>query len=249
MRALLTSVLLIAATSAFAQEKFVGAHVDLRTTLAYKVPGAALDKMVPDGWDVDSPTAGPANGFNLLLVFVDQLISHDSEGKPLVPSRGVLLTVPVKKKGADFAGFMVIGGFFEAGAPGDYGVYKNAQTTIRRAVRTGTEGKLTAEEIWSIKSADGGSIELHMEFFRGTPRRAMVETKGISGAKPDFFRIYRVEQAIDLVRSTTIAVDRVASFSFKVRGEGVSNLFDGTEQLIAITSIPWYSRQIYLSGM
>jgi hypothetical protein len=69
-----------------------------------------------------------------------------------------------------------------------------------------------------------------------------------SGAKPDFFRIYRVEQAIDVVRSTATAVDRVTKLSFKASGDKLGSLFDGTEQLISVVSVPWYSRQLYLPG-
>jgi hypothetical protein len=34
----------------------------------------------------------------------------------------------------------------------------------------------------------------------------------------------------------------------KGTGEKLAPLFDGTQQLISVTSIPWYSRQVYLPG-
>ena len=37
-------------------------------------------------------------------------------------------------------------------------------------------------------------------------------------------------------------VERVAA------GEKIAPLFDGSQQLISVTSIPWYSRQVYLPG-
>jgi hypothetical protein len=42
---------------------------------------------------------------------------------------------------------------------------------------------------------------------------------------------------------------RVTSFSFKASGPRLASIFDGNEQLIAITSVPHYSRTIYLPAM
>src|SRR5256885_183706 len=69
-----------------------------------------------------------------------------------------------------------------------------------------------------------------------------------SACPPDFYRIYRVDQAADVVRSTATGTDRVQKVSFKVVGQPLTQLFDGTEQLISITSIPLYTRQLFLPG-
>jgi hypothetical protein len=61
-------------------------------------------------------------------------------------------------------------------------------------------------------------------------------------------KIYRVEQATDVVRSTATGTDRAQKVSFKASGKQLAPFFDGSEQLIAITSIPWYTRQIFLPG-
>ena len=80
---------------------------------------------------------------------------------------------------------------------------------------------------------------MQVQFSPGIPARGTVNAKVYSGAKPEFFRIYRVEQATDVVRSTATGVDRVTKFSFKASGDKLATLFDGTEQLVSITSIPW----------
>ena len=79
--------------------------------------------------------------------------------------------------------------------------------------------------------------------------RGKVEAKLHSAAKPDFFRVYRFEQGADVVRSSATGVDRVTNFSFKASGPRLAPIFDGNEQLIAITSVPHYSRTIYLQAM
>ena len=67
-----------------------------------------------------------------------------------------------------------------------------------------------------------------------------------SAVKPDFYRIYRLEQAADVVRSTATGTDRAQKYAFKATGAKLSPLFDGSEQLISITSVPLYTRQIFL---
>ena len=67
-------------------------------------------------------------------------------------------------------------------------------------------------------------------------------------SKPEFFRIYRFEQGVDVVRGAGTGPERLQKVAFKAAGEKLSPLFDGTEQLISLTSVPWYQREIYLPG-
>ena len=48
------------ALPALAQEKFSGSNVDTRIGMAFKVSDAALQKLVPPGWEVSPPTSGPS---------------------------------------------------------------------------------------------------------------------------------------------------------------------------------------------
>jgi len=247
MHGLLVLALLLLTTPAVAQEKLSGSNTDLRTVLTFKAPDEAVQKMLAEGWEVNSPTSGPAKGANLVLVLVDQQTSYDADGKPVATFRAAVLGTLCKKKGADTAGFMVFGGLAdEAGAPGAYGVYDTAQTTVERKTYPGAEKKLTTEESWQFKAANGNSIEVQLQFVRGAAAKGKAEAKVFSAAKPEFFRIYRVEEARDVVRSTAVGVDRLAKISVKASGGKLKALFDGTEQLISVTSIPWYSRQVYL---
>jgi hypothetical protein len=62
----------------------------------------------------------------------------------------------------------------------------------------------------------------------------------------EFYRIYRIEQAADIVRSTPTGTDHAQKFLCKAAGGKLSQIFDGSEQLISITSLPFYSRQVFL---
>jgi hypothetical protein len=48
------------------------------------------------------------------------------------------------------------------------------------------------------------------------------------------------------ILSIATGTDRVLKYAFKATGAKLSSLFDGSEQLISITSVPFFSRQIFL---
>ena len=201
--------------------------------------------MLPEGWEVNSPAAGPSKGANLGLSLIDQVTVQDAEGKPATTFRGAVFTIPAKKKGTDTAGTMVFTGLMSpGGAPGAYGVYVPAKAKVEREVETEADGKSTAEEKWEFKADDGSSIEVKIEYERGPALRSKVEAKVFSAAKPEFYRIYRSEQSTEVVRSP--AADRVQKVLFKASGPTLWPLFDGSEQLIGVTSDPWYTRQTFL---
>jgi hypothetical protein len=52
-----------------------------------------------------------------------------------------------------------------------------------------------------------------------------------------------------VARSTATGVDRIVKFSLKATGPKLAPIFDGTEQLISITSVPIYTRSIYLPAL
>ena len=176
------------------------------------------------------------------------MVQQDSDGKSVNTYQGAALTVPVKKKGTDISGTMVIGGLMTPpNVPGAYGVFLPAKSMIERKQRT-ADGKTTVDETWQLTGEAGNAIEVELQYQRGTPARGKVEAKVFSGAKPDFYRIYRFELASDVARSTATDVDRVSKVSLKATGAKIAPLFDGSQQLIAVTSVPWYARQVSLPG-
>jgi hypothetical protein len=249
MRACLVLLALVVTSSASAQgnEKFTGSNVDVRTGLTFKASDSAVQKMLPPGWEVNSPAAGPAKGSNLNMTLIDQVMGRDPEGKPLPPVRGAVLSIPAKKTGADAVGSMVFAGLFsQNGVPGAYGVYAPARFVIDRKQRTEPDGKIAVEELWELKADDGSAIEVQLAYVRGVVAYSKVEARIYAAAKPDFFRIYRIEQGVDVARSVPNNTDQVIKISVKASGAKFGPLFDGSQQLISVTSSPWYSRQVFL---
>jgi hypothetical protein len=247
MRMLIALTFLFFAEAVLAQEKPSGSNLDVRTVVTFKASDAAVQKLLPEGWEVSPPPVGPTKGHNLSLNLIDSTMAHDAEGKPVALFRGVVLAIPVKKKGSETGAAMVVFGLVAPGsAPGAYGNYVPAKVSVDRKVRTDADGKSVVEESWDSKSDDGDAIAVALEYERGAATKGKVEAKVHAGAKPDFFRIYRVDIVSDVARSTATNVDRVKRFSIKPSGK-MAPLFEGAE-LISITSIPSYSRQVFLPG-
>lgn len=247
MRALVVVLFLLLGGTANAAEKFSGSNVDVRTTLAFRAPDAAVQKLVPEGWEIVVPAAGPFKGANLLLVLIDSVSALDADGKAVAPFRGAALAFPARRKGTDAVVTMVVDGVAErADAPGAYGVYRPGRGVIERKVTFGAGARPTAEEAWVFTTDDGNEIDARLQYERGAATKSKAEAKVYSGAKPEFYRIYRWEHVADVVRSTALGVDRVAKISFKATGARYAPLFDGSEQLIGILSLPMYSRSVFL---
>jgi hypothetical protein len=249
MRHLLAALLVLAASTAVAQdkEKLSSDDLEVRTFLAFKASDAVAQKNLPPGWELNSPAAGPSKGFNLGMTLINQTITQGPDGKALHARTYIAFFAPAKKTGTDDAGPMVLIGFMgQDGAPGAYGAYEPAKVTVERRQRTEADGKTSIEETWEAKADDGSVLEIEVQFVRGMPARDKGDVKVYSAPKPGFYRIYRFEQAADVARSTATGIDRVSKFSIKATGPKLSPLFDGSQQLISVTSIPYYARSIYL---
>jgi len=249
MRALVVLIAFLFAAPAVAQEKHVATDASVRMLFNFKAPDGAVQKLLPPGWQVDAPTSGPAAGANLRITFIEFVWAHDAQGKPQSSTvRVITIGVPVKMQGADTRGVMLFGGFTTGAAPGVYGVFAKSSVTSQRTFRTGPDGVATVEEAWDAKSDAGDALQFQLHYVRGVAAAEKVDVRVYSGAKPEFYRIYRYTQAQDVVRGAGAASERVKSFTFTAAGPKLAALFNGTEQLISITALPYYSRQVFLPG-
>jgi len=233
-------------------ETFSVANVDHRTYLYFQVPEATAQRLLPSGWEAAPAPSGPTQGANLVVILLDQLMAQDAQGKPVGggTNQGVALLVPARNATTGAAGLMVFGGFSAKpeGSPGAYGVYAPAEIRMERTISTGPGNVRRGVEEWEVAAeGDGGDrLQVRLRYAAATPTRTSSEARVYSAQKPDFYRIYRVEQGNDFVRSGPAGVDRVEDFSFAASGPGLSKLFDGTERLVAVLSVPSYVRQVFL---
>jgi len=246
--ALVASAALLAGAPARA-EALVESNVDSRLVLAFRVAAAEVQKWVPAPWQVAPAASGPSKDANLNMVLVQRLLSLDGEGKAGAGAltRVIALVAPAKNTQTGEAGPMVIRIYTtdHAGLPG---TYKNSlKATVRReqAHKGDNLEPGTASELWEMQT-NGGRIEVQVAYQRGVPSRVKAEAKVRSAVEPSFFRIYRVDQGLDVVKSVATGVDRTQSFRFRSTVPELAKLFDGKEQLVSITAIPFYIRQVSL---
>ena len=233
-------------------ETFSVANNDYRTYLYFQVPEATAQRLLPAGWQATPAQSGPTQGTNLVVILLDQLMAQDAQGRPAGggTNQGVALFVPARNAATGAAGLMVFGGFSAKpeGSPGAYGVYARADIRMERAVHAGPGDARRGEERWAVAGqGDGGDrLEVRLRYTAATPTRATAEARAYSAQNPDYYRIYRVEQGNDFVRSGPAGVDRVEEFSFAASGPRLGVLFDGSQRLVAILSVPSYARRVFL---
>jgi hypothetical protein len=184
----------------------------------------------------------------LTVTFVQPIVAQGPDGDAQDLIRVAAVNFPAKRAGTEVTVAMVFAGFASNSSyvPGPYGAFKLAEATVERSVRIDPAGTSSVQESWEFRANNGDGIKLQVQFIRALAANSKMEALVHSTKTPDFYRIYRVEQAIDVVRSTATATDRVQKFAFEAVGQPFGWLFDGSEQLISITSIPLYTRQVFL---
>ena len=217
-----------------------------RTVLNFRAPADAVQKLLPAGWTV-APSAAPATqGANLNVTVMERLIVLDPSGKPVRTgtSRYVVITVPARHAQSGQAATIAVRGI-SPDAPGVYGVYLPATTgKFERTVSGESESSGRVQEQWEFATATGEQIRLRIVYRRAPGPKTHVETVVRSAVKPEFQRTYRIDQIGDVLRSAAVSGDRLEQIDFRASGAAFASLFDGSETLVAVTSVPYYVREI-----
>jgi hypothetical protein len=236
------------APSAFAQS-FVDQAMEYRYQLDFHVNDAALQKMLPAGWEPAIAAMGPAKDANLRLIFIDRVDVMGQDGKPLGKGQTqlVYIAIPVKQTNGQGAGQMIVAGLTKdaADAPGAFGVYRQASSAkMTRAVDTSGAAPLVTED-WDFAGPGGEHMQVHVKYERAAAAKGGGEVKFYNPADPSKYQIFKTEQGIDITRNaTTHPPDHVMEFSYKAGGGRIAALFDGSEKVLSWDSFPWYMRTV-----
>ena len=219
-----------------------------RFQLDFHVNDAALQKMLPKGWEPVIAAQGPAKDANIRLIFIDRIavVSGDGKSKGKGSERLVYLAVPVKQTGGAATGQIIIAGLTEdAGdVPGAFGVYRKADTAKMARNLSSENGVVTSDETWEF-SGGGEKLAVHVKYERGSPVKGGGDTRFFSPSDPGQYQIFRTEQTLDILRNaTTNPPDRVKEFTYTASGGRLSTLFDGKEKVLSWDSFPFYNRTI-----
>lgn len=229
-------------------ERLVQSTTDARTVLHLKASGDAVQKLLPAGW-VSAPGSGPLEDANAVLIFVEGIAAEDADGKPVPPlGKLAILAFPAKNEQTGDAGLMVVAGFAShpQGAPGAYGVYVFATLAMEKSSRSKGPGPTMVEEIWDVSTGAGDQLRFVMSYERGIGTRAHIEPRIYAAENPEFYRIYKADQVSEVVHSAADEAKRAEKVELSASGPLLSKVFDGDEQLVAVTSIPAYYRQVFL---
>jgi len=238
----------IASTAPARAETLSATIADTRTNLALSVDQAAAQEWLPAPWTVAPLPKGPFKGANLLVFFIDRLLHLDAEGKPTSGGTYRMAVLVVPGKNPD-TGEVVPFITRVYRAHEDPGPYKNGvKATVRREItqRGADMEPGTGSDFWEIGNAAGGALTFRMDYQRAVPKRVKRDSKLYSAVDPSFYRIYRYEQVIDVVKSVPANIDRVSSHELRVSIPELTKMFDGSEELVGIARIPWYGRQTFL---
>jgi hypothetical protein len=232
-------------------ETLIGSNVDNRIVVALRVGQAELQTWLPAPWQVNPIAKGPLKETNLFVLFVDGLLNQDAQGKPAAGGtfRAVALSAPAKHAQTGESATFVIRAFVPHEDIDLYNPYKvSVRATIRReyTFKGADLSPGTVSDLWELRDSAGGMLKFRIKYQRAVPSRANRESKPRSSVEPDFFRIYRVDQGMDLIKSIPAGIDRVQSYQLDVTVSELRKMFDGTEKIVGILAIPWYVRKLFL---
>jgi hypothetical protein len=235
---------LLYAGAANAQE-IVEQSVEYRFQLDFHVPDAALQSMLPAGWEPNIAAAGNAKDANLRLIFIDRMMVRDAAGDPVGDGdeRMVYLAIPVKQSTGDGLGQMIIAGLTDTASnvPGPFGTYQRATTAEMDRSITTENGATIVEEDWDFAAASGERMQMHIKYQRAAVRRGGNDTMFFDPGNPAEYRIFRPNQGIDIARNvSTNPPDHVMEFSYTASGGRIGELFDGSERALSWDSFPLY---------
>jgi len=237
-------------TYAATAQTLVEQSAELRMQLDLVVTPAALQALLPSGWEPFVATSGAAKDCNIRMIFVDRVDITAPDGAPVGTNQFVYLASPIKKSGSnEMAGQMVVDGITADAkdTPGPLGVYQAASAfKVERSTHATAGGPILNDETWSFTGANGEHMELHVAYERGVARKIAAETKFFSAGKPDTYQIWKIEQGLDIMRNATVPVkDRVKQIELKASGGKVGTLFDGKERIVSVDALHWYNRGVY----
>lgn len=243
----LVVALAIVGLSAPAQsEDYVGSNIDSRVLVGLKGSSDGIQSLMPDGWSSIPFPSGPLKGSNLLLALIDGVLEMDAEGEPLDPaSRRAAVLVGLGKK-EDTVRMFVLRILTTVPERNPYGVAESAEIERTKSLSGPANGARLSSDEWRIRPEQGGELVFTLNYTTGRRGWTPGELFPYSASNPDFSRIYRYDQLIDLVVSTSLGKPSSGDFSLTNSASELASIFDGAHEITAVMDVPVYVRKVYL---
>lgn len=243
---LFVALLALTTSSPIRAEVFVGSNVDSRVIVGLNVNRAGLQQHLPEGWKPVPFPNGPLKGADMIFALIDGVLEMDAGGKPLdPPSRRAVVMVGLGKK-ENTVRMFVLRILTTVPERNPYGVASAA--TIKRNLQIvgPADGANTSADTWTINPETGGEITFNLAYTVGKRAWMPAELFPYSAANPEFSRIYRFNQLVDLVISEGLGKPSSGTFKLESDVTEFAPLFDGNEKIVTVIDIPAYVRKVYL---
>lgn len=239
--------MVLAMTTSARAETLDSRVADTRMFVGFKVDPDTAQVWLPQGHVVGAIPKGPFATANFVLVFIDRLLHLSPDGEPKGGGayRMLALVIPGENVESGERAMFIARIYGPHDGAGPYA--NSVKSVIRRELsRRGADlGPLDGSDSWEIEH-DGGRLVLSVDFEAEVPKLIKGDSHPVSAADPEIRRIYRYQQLMDVVRSAPADIDRITRLDFEVSIPELVRAFDGSEALIGVGVIPWYTRETYL---
>lgn len=242
---ILTAAVLFHSVGTARAETLIGSNIDSRFLVAFTASPEPIEEFLPTGWKVIGFPSGPLKGANLLLGLEDRHLGMGADGSPATPPKSRAAALLALAKGDDGVRLFVLR---VLSSDADYDLFPDGipADVARRSTSQPVSGKgqRQAEE-WTIASESGGTLDVSFDFGVGTGAWVSADAKPFSSSNPDISRIFRYDQLVDLVMSTAAGKPFDGTFTLATTIPELSEIFDGSEELVGLMNIPVYVREVY----
>jgi hypothetical protein len=229
-----------------------------RTMIALEGNASALQRRLPDGWDLfpysgDDLRGTSLLGANMLVPFHEVYAARSHDGQPAgLPQVSYIAFVSQAQEQA--TGELAHMHWFTytedpAAVPGKYGDGALADITRSQTFNKERRGETRVHEVFSAV-AERGELHLSLAYEQGgdlviwaSPDKPNLPLR--AARNPSIVRWYQEDQVMNVVRSDPLNVDRVSEISLDVKGE-LEDVFDGSERIVAVVIQRPYMRQVYV---
>jgi len=228
-----------------------------RTMIALEGNAAALQRRLPEGWDL-APYAGDdlrgtaLKGANMLIPFHEVYAVKTRDGQHTgLPQVSYIAFVSQARSRA--TGELVHVHWLTytedpVSVPGKYKDGKLAQITRSQTFTKERRGETQVREAFSAVS-EGGEIHLKLAYEQGgmvvwtttdKPNLPLCAAKD-----PGIVRWYQEDQVLNIVRSDPMKINRVSEITLLAQGE-LQEVLDGNERIVAVVIQRPYMRQVFV---
>jgi hypothetical protein len=228
-----------------------------RTTLALQANPAALQRRLPDGWELapysgDDLRGSALRGANLLIPFHEVYATRTHNGQPaagLLQASYIAFVSQGRNQATGTLGHLHWCTYTEdpASVPGRYRDGRLAHISRSQTFTKTQRGQTQVRESFSAV-AHGGQVQLSLAYQQGGMAAWVTAEQPnlpLYAAKdPRVVRWYQEDQVLDVVRSDPLKVDAVSEISLDVQGE-LADVFDGSQRVVAVFIQRPYMRHVY----